>query len=190
MKEIRVSNRYAQSLLNLGVERNELENIQQDMDVIQGTLNDNRDLVLALKSPIIKSDTKSSILKSIFAGEVGETVMTFLNIMIQKGREDILFDVCKAFNRQYKALKNITTVTVTTAIAADEELQKIIRSFIDDNREKLEITGEIEINEIVNPDIMGGFIVQAGDLQIDQSVKKNFDDLRSEFSKNPYISEL
>lgn len=190
MKEIRASHRYASSLLSLGVERNELEKIQHDMELIRETLAENRELMLALKSPIIKSDTKGKILNNIFSGEVGEIVVKFLDIMLRKGREGILYDVCTAFRRQYRALKNITTVTVTTAIPADDALRSTIGKFIEDSKKQLGITGEIEISEVVNPDIIGGFIIQAGDLQIDQSVKKNFDDLRTEFSKNPYISEL
>lgn len=190
MKEIRVSHRYASSILNLGIERNELENVRQDMELIQATMSENRELALALKSPIIKPDTKAKILKSIFSEKVGEMVLTFLDILVKKGREYLLFDICKAFNRQYKQLKNITTVVVTTAVPAGDEMRKSIGDFIEKAKSNLSITGEIEINEVVNPEIIGGFIIQAGDLQLDHSVKRKFDDLRIEFSKNPYIAEL
>lgn len=190
MKEIRVSNRYASSLLNLGIERNELENIRQDMELVRHTLDENRELVLMLKSPIIKPDTKSNILKSVFAGKVGQTVMAFLEIVVRKGREQVLYDITKSLEEQYRTLKNVTTVSVTTAIPADEEMRSTIRSFIDENIQKLKISGQIEMEELVNPDILGGFIIRAGDLQIDQSVKRKFDDLRLEFSKNPYLAEI
>lgn len=190
MKEIRVSHRYASSILNLAIERNELENIRQDMELIKETMNENRELALALQSPIIKPDTKANILKGIFAGKVGEMVMTFLDILVKKGREYLLFDICKAFTLQYKELKNITTVAVTTAVPADEEMRKAITDFIQQAKSNLSITGEIEIKEVVNPELIGGFIIQAGDLQLDHSVKRKFDDLRIEFSKNPYIAEL
>lgn len=190
MKEIRVSNRYAASLLNLGIERNELESIRQDMELVAQTLNENRDLVLMLKSPIIKPDIKSNILKSIFAGKVGQTAMAFLEIVVRKGRERALYDIANAVSRQYRTLKNITTVSVTTAIPADEEMTKTIRGFIDKHIQKLNISGQIEMEEVVDPEIVGGFIIRAGDLQIDQSIKRKFDDLRLEFSKNPYIAKI
>jgi len=190
MKEIRVSNRYAKSILSLGIERNELENIRQDLALVGDVINENRELAVALKSPIIKSDTKNNILKSVFAGKVGETVMLFMDILVRKGREHLLFDICKEFLRQYKALKNISTVHVTTAIASDEAQRAEILSFIERAKSSFGITGTIEIDEKVNPELVGGFIIQAGDLQIDHSVRRKFDDLRSEFSKNPYISQL
>lgn len=190
MKETRVSNRYAKSILTLGIERNELENILQDLDLVGNTINENRELASALNSPIIKGDTKNNILKSIFAGKVGETVMTFMDILVRKGREHLLFDICKEFTRQYKELKNITTVHVTTAVESDDSLRGEIREFIERAKSSLGISGTIEIKEKVRPEIVGGFIIQAGDLQIDHSVRRKFDDLRSEFSKNPYIPQI
>ena len=190
MKELRVSNRYAASLLNLGIERNELENIKQDMDLVGETLTENRELLLMLKSPVIKPDTKSKILKSIFAGKVGQTVMAFLDIVVRKGREHLLFEVYKAMQRQYNVLKNITIVSVTTAVRSDDQMRQIIHNFISENKSRFGITGEVKFNEKVDPEIIGGFIIQAGDQQIDHSVKRKFDDLRLEFSKNPYIAEI
>lgn len=190
MKEIRVSNRYAKSILALSIERDELENVRQDMALVGQVLKENNDLMLALKSPIIKSDTKKNVLHKIFADQVGEMLINFMDILVRKGREHLLFDISNEFLRQYKALKNISTVHVTTAIASDDAQRAEIMSFIERTKTSFGITGTIEINEKVNPEIMGGFIIQAGDLQIDHSVRRKFDDLRSEFSKNPYISQL
>lgn len=190
MKEIRVSNRYASSILSLGVERNELESMLLDFKLLSQTISENRELALALKSPIIKPGTKRNILGSIFQGKVGETVMAFLNLLVNKGRGDMLFDVAKAFVSQYKALKNESTVLVYTAVEPDESLRHEINKFIEQSKKQLRITGTIELEEKINPELIGGFIIQAGDLQIDHSVKRKLDDLRIEFSKNPYISEL
>lgn len=190
MTETRVSNRYAASLLNLGIERNELENIKQDMDLVGQTIDENRDLLLMLKNPIIKPDSKSKILKSIFAGNVGQTVLAFLDIVVRKGREHLLYDISKSLTEQYKLHKNITTVTATTAIAADKQMSQTISDFINKNQDRFGITGTIEIEEVVDQEIMGGFIIKAGDLQIDQSVKRKFDELRLKFSKNPYVAEI
>lgn len=190
MKEIRVSNRYAASILSLGIERNELEIIRQDFELLRQTISENHELALALKSPIIKPDTKRNILASIFGDKVGVVMKTFLNLLVSKERADMLFDISKAFLIQYQALKNETTVMVSTAIAADESLRHEINKFIEQSKKQLGITGTIEIQEKVNPDLIGGFIIQAGDLQIDHSVKRKLDDLRIEFSKNPYISEI
>lgn len=190
MKELRVSHRYAKSILSMAIERNELENVRQDMALVGQVLNENGDLMLALKSPIIKSDTKNNVLNSIFAGKVGEMAMSFMAILVRKGREHLLFDISKEFEHQYKTLKNITTIQVVTAIPVDEELRSEINAFIKRHSADLGITGETDIKEIVRPEIMGGFIIQAGDLQIDHSVRRKFDDLKSEFSKNPYIAQI
>lgn len=190
MKEIRVSNRYANSVLSLAIERNELETVREDFELLKKTISENHELAVALKSPIIKPGTKGNILKEIFQDKVSELMMTFLNLLVTKGRENMLFDVSKAFLNQYRVLKNVTTVMVSTAIDPDEALRHDISKFIEQSRKQLGITGTIEIEEKVNPDLIGGFIIQAGDLQLDHSVKRKLDDLRSEFSNSAYISEL
>ncbi len=190
MKQPRVSNRYAKSVLALAAERNELAAVREDLLLVGNSIRQSRELSNALSSPIIKSDAKMRALRSIFAGKVGELTSQFMEILVRKGRESLLQEVCEAFEAQYKALKNITTVEVTTAIVPGDQLRVHIESFVGRMKSALGITGEIDLIEKVKPTIMGGFIVQAGDLQIDQSVSRQFDDLRIEFSKNPYISEL
>lgn len=190
MKQLRVSNRYAKSILTLAMDRNELEKVRQDMQLIGDTIGDSRDLSNALKSPIIKSDAKLKVLDTLFGDKVNEMVMGFVRILVRKGREHLLHEICEEFEKQYKTLKNITSVVVTTAIPVDDQLRVHIESFIGGLKQSLGITGHIDLREEVRPEIIGGFIVRAGDLQIDHSVSRKFDDLRIAFSKNLYISEL
>lgn len=190
MKKPRVSNRYAKSILTLAAERNELSAVREDLLLVGNSIAQSRELSNALSSPIIKSDAKLRVLRSIFAGKVGELTNQFMEILVRKGREALLQDVCEAFEAQYKQLKNITSVIVTTAMPPDEQLQVHIESFVGRMKTVFGITGQIDLIQEVKPSIMGGFVIQAGDLQIDQSVSRQFDDLRIEFSKNPYISEL
>jgi F-type H+-transporting ATPase subunit delta len=190
MKEVRVSNRYAKSLLSLGESRNELDKIQQDISLIGNTIESNRDLLNLLKSPIIKSDKKAKILGEIFTGQVGEVVQKFVNILIVKKREYLLGDVCVEFEKQFKELRKILTIEVVTAVAADEEMRSSFAPLIEKIKQKLNPTGPIAIKETVDVDILGGFILRAGDIQLDHSVARKFADLKGAFSKNEYISKI
>ena len=87
MRSTRLSSRYAKSLLNLVVEKNKLEDTLKDMNYIVSLCSFNKDLVLMLKSPIIKTDKKISILSEIFSKKMSETTMVFINIITNKKKK-------------------------------------------------------------------------------------------------------
>ena len=72
MIETRVAYRYAKSLMDLSLEKGELEQVRNDMQLVFNTINENRDFALMLKSPVIKTDKKLDILKSIFTEKIGQ----------------------------------------------------------------------------------------------------------------------
>jgi len=126
----RVAVRYAKSLIDLGVEQNVLEDFHKDMTSLQEALT-NRDLRLLVKSPIIKADKKIAIFKEIFGGSSHKATMAFYDIVMKKGRESILPEVATAFMHQYKKLKHVTGVKLTTATPLnDEALQAIKKTLL------------------------------------------------------------
>src|SRR6202000_3493312 len=112
----RLAARYAKSVLDLAVDRAQLDNVYNDMLLIKGALRDSRDLVTLLHSPIVKADKKGSILDAIFAGKISEITAAFIKLLLQKERETYLPEIVTAFIGQYKEYKGIQTVRLTTAV--------------------------------------------------------------------------
>lgn len=180
-----VASRYAKSLIDLAVETKQLEEVRKDMLLIKSVCNTNHDFVLLLESPVVKTDKKMAIFKTIFEGKISNTTQAFLNIIAAKRREGYIDDIAKAFDDQYKLHKNITTVTVETAVALDAKLKQEILTLV-----KKSVTGEIDLVEKVVPSLIGGFILTINDKQVDQSVKRKLNDLRKNFSDNDYVPNL
>jgi F-type H+-transporting ATPase subunit delta len=86
MQNTKAGIRYAKSLFKLAVERNEIEVVNADMTLVNKTISENPDLRSMLKSPIIKSDKKASIIKAIFSSNIGITTSAFLDLIIKKRR--------------------------------------------------------------------------------------------------------
>lgn len=185
MKETKVATRYAKSLISLAKERNELEAAFQDMEIIYKACKDSYDLRIFLKSPVINVDKKKKVLNSVFAGKIGALTTGFLNIIAGKGRENLLAEIASEFIHQYKVSKNITEALVISAYPLDESIREKIMSLI-----KETTTGEVEIKEIVDSEIIGGLVVRIGDKQVDASIRKKLNALKKEFSKNLYIPEF
>ena len=185
MKATRLTSRYAKSLLTLVIENNSLEETLEDMKLILAVCSENRDLTLLLKSPVVKSDKKLSILSDVFSKSITELTMTFINIITSKKREKFLEGIAGSFVSLYKSHKNIETVSLTTACTIDENTKSEILKYIKKNRKS-----EVELTEVINEDIIGGLIIRIGDKQLDASVSKNIKELKKSFNKNLYIKDF
>jgi F-type H+-transporting ATPase subunit delta len=180
--ESRVASRYAKSLLDLAVERGELESVQQDILLLHTTIKQNRQLELLLTNPIIRSDKKKAVLNSLFKGKISLLTLKFLEIISSKNREEIVLSIATEFLNQYRVYKGITKAQVVTTFALTPELRSRFIAIV------AEITGNtVELEEKVDKDLIGGYVLRIGDKQIDESLKTKLEELEAEFSRNPYV---
>ena len=181
-----VAYRYARSLMQLAIERGELPQVQEDMRMVANTCAGSRDLIVVLKSPVIKGDKKDRILELLFGGKVSAMTSSFMGIMVRKGREAMLPEVAEAFEEIRKVHDNVVTCVVTSAVPLDEEARNKVKAMA-----SAEHPGKtIQLTEKVDPSLIGGVIVRIGDEQYDGSVSRRLNDLRRKFSENPYIPEI
>lgn len=186
MADSRAASRYIKSLLGLAVEKKVLEDVHRDMLLFSDAIAKSRQFELLLLSPVIKHDQKLEILKRIFQGKVHSLTMAFFEIITRKNREPILASVAKEFHNAYNEYKGIGRATVTTAIPLDAntraEFEKLVKAYSEKK--------EIELLERVDPELIGGFVLNVGDRQVDASVRSKIKALKVKFSENPYIKEL
>lgn len=177
MKDTKVSTRYAQSLLDLAIEKNLLNNVYADAKLINEIVASNRDFVLMLNSPVIKTDKKLAILKEILASNVNELTMKFVNLITSKKRESILDQIFESFIALYDEYKGIQKIIVTTVNGIDDGLRKKVLELV-----KSTTKNEIELVEKKDASIIGGFVLKIGDRQIDSSVVRTLKTLKKDLS--------
>lgn len=186
MADSRAASRYVKSLLDLAVERKALDEVHRDMLFFSDVVSKSRQLELLLQNPVIKHDQKLEVLKRIFAGKVHSLTMAFFEIIARKNREPILASIAREFHNAYNEHKGIGKATVVTATPLDAkaraDFEKLVRSYSDKK--------EIELIERVDPELIGGFVLNVGDRQVDASIKSKIKTLKVKFSENPYIKEL
>ncbi|MFZ5553932.1 MAG: ATP synthase F1 subunit delta [Bacteroidota bacterium] len=185
MKGVRVSSRYAKSLLSLAIEQKSADAAYNDMRLIEEVCQSNRDFVLLLKSPVIKADTKIKIIDKIFSGKLTKLTSSFITIIANHRRESLLNEIAGSFVMQYKNYKNIATAEIITAYKIDDTLRKKLADLISKQENR-----EVEIVEKVNKDLIGGIVVRINNRQYDGSVLRKINDLRKDFSKNAYIDQI
>jgi F-type H+-transporting ATPase subunit delta len=176
MSGSRAAVRYAKAILSFALEQNKEVEVNNDMLLIASTINENRDLQVLLDNPVLKSDLKKSTLKEVFASKVSSLSIGLIDLLIDNKRLAIIKEVADKYTVLYDKLKGIEVAKVTTAIPLTKELNAQVLKKVK------EITGkEATIENNVNPDIIGGFILRIGDVQYDASISNKLKVLRRQF---------
>ena len=186
MPNPRLASRYAKSLIDLAIERGQLENVFADMQWLKAVCKSNRDFVNLLKSPVIKADTKKKIVDAVTAGKIGELTAAFTTLLIGKGRESNLPEIITAFIAAYNAHKNIHTIQLTTAHPVSDAM----RTAIVEQVKKSAGFQHVELEEKVDADLIGGFVLQVGDKLVDASVAYDLRAIAKQFKNNDFIYKL
>lgn len=186
MADARAASRYVKSLLDLAIEQKALENVHTDMLFFSKVSDENKAFQLMLKSPVIPHDKKRAILAKLFQGKVHKLTMSFFDIITKKNREPLLPVIAKEFHNAYNDFKGIGKATITSAVPLDEKLRKEFEELVKKYSDKK----QVELVEKVDPEMIGGFVLNVGDKQIDASIKNKLKALKLTFSQNPYIKEF
>jgi F-type H+-transporting ATPase subunit delta len=184
MQGTRVAARYAKAFIDLTLQQGVLEAAYTDMKCIADVCKSNRDFVNFLKSPIIKTDKKQEVLMQAFAGKLNKVTETYLQLIAAKKREMFLPEIATEFVNQYKEKKNILTAVITTAYGIDDVVRKQVIDIVKGNG-----NNEVVLEEKINKDIIGGFIVRVGDKQVDASILNKLNDLKRSFTENPFLKK-
>ena len=178
MADIKAASRYVKSLLNLAVTKGVLEEVHADMLAFDKVLDENRQLLVVLRSPIIKHDKKKNILEALFRGRFNELTLSFFRIITEKNRERLLPLIAAEFHNAYNEHQGIGKVSVVSAVPLGNELRDEILALA----RKVVGKSRVELNEELDPEIIGGFILNAGSQQIDSSIKHQLKVLQLNFS--------
>lgn len=176
----RIASRYAKSLLDLAIEGKNLDTVLGDIEGFS-TMLENRDLQLLIKSPIVSASDKSSIFKKLFEGKVSDLTMTFFNVILRKGREKYLPEIASEFLHQYKDYKGITDVILTTAAPLSDDLLAEIKAQLVNSSSTKET---VEIETKIDKDLIGGFVVEIGDLLYDNSIAHKLNEMKKQFASS------
>jgi F-type H+-transporting ATPase subunit delta len=182
----RVAGRYAKSLIELAQERGVLQSVMGDIEYfLEATKN--RDLAMLLQSPIIAADKKQSILDAIFGKKFDVLTKGFFALCIKKNRSNALIDIAKEFIQQYKDMKGITSIKITTATPLSKDTVEAIRKRFEASSATAKT---VEVETAIKPSLIGGFVVEFGDKLYDASVAAKLAALKKQFVGNIYESKI
>lgn len=176
MKSTKSAIRYSKALLELAIEQNKVDLVLSDMDFFYTTSSENKDLLVFLKSPIIRSDKKLTVLQALFS-HFDILTSSFMQLITKNRREALLMEIAASFIKLVKDHKGIVPVTLISASALSKESKDKILS-------KIKVSGQIELTEVIDTNLIGGFVVRIGDIQIDASVNNQLKKLKLDLITN------
>lgn len=186
MRNPRLAGVYAKSLLDFAKGANQLDAVSKDMEYVKAACKASPEFAHLLSSPIIKDDKKASIVAAVLKDKVSASTWAFLTLVIQKNRAQYLDQIAQAFIEQYDAYNGIHEVLLTTAVALDDNTQKII---VDKLKSAAQLD-KVKLNSKIEPDIIGGFILEFDNKLIDASVSRKLNDLKLQFADKSYLSVI
>jgi F-type H+-transporting ATPase subunit delta len=177
MNSTKAASRYAKALLELAIEQGNLEKISSDMAYLYKICKEEKDFVILLNSPVIKSDKKITIFKSLF-GDFDRLSSMFIDLIAKNRREYMLGQIADSFEAQLKAHDGIVPVTLLSAKALATKTKDAIMGKI-----SASVDGKLEVNEVIDESLIGGFIVRMDNKQIDASVSTQFKNLKQRLTR-------
>jgi len=173
-----VAERYAKALFELALEKGVAGEVYQDSLSITNVCENSRELRLLLKSPILNSGKKLTILQEIFGKNINSLTMTYLLIMVRKNRESFIPAIAIQLVELYQAYRNILTVHFKSPVLPDEVTRKQVLDLME------KYTGaDIDLKAEIDESLIGGFILKWKDKQYDASIRREIDDMRNAIAK-------
>ncbi len=178
MSSYRVARRYAEAAIDLAEEQKQADRLAGDLELLQRTLKESRDLVAFLRSPVVPKEKKRALLAELFGSKVSELTLTFLNMLIEKGREDALAEIIDEFFKLRDDRLGIVTLHVRAATEMTKDQQQMIVNRFEGITQK-----KVRIAFSVDKQLKGGFVARVGDTMYDGSVRRQLELLRERFAE-------
>lgn len=174
MNDSKISVRYARALFQTALEKKNLDQVNQDMLFISEICKtpETREF---LRSPIIVPSKKEAIFHKMLGDNVEPITLSLIDLVVKNGRESFLPAIARVFIHETKKFKGITESVLTTAVKVDDNVRKQISELISEV-----FKTKVDLKENIDPEIIGGFILQIDDSYIDASIKNKLRKIKKE----------
>jgi F-type H+-transporting ATPase subunit delta len=168
---------YARALFEVAQERDELDEIRDELGTFADALNDSRDLRVFLFSPYFSTEEKKDGLERAVQG-ASEAFMNFLAALLERHRMPVIFRIRQRYEVMWQEENKLLPVEVTTAIELDDDVVSGIGDRIGEQTGR-----KIELSSTVDPDIIGGIVLRVGNQILDASIRNRLNQLRKQVAR-------
>ena len=173
-----ISTRYARALLKGATDAKLEEQVYQEMMTLAKSYMDVPELRQTIDNPMLDKDKKQTLLETAAGGATSELMRTFIALVLKEDRENMVQFMAYSYVTLYRKQKNVIRGKLTTAARVSPETEQKMRQMVESMTQ-----GTVEFETEVNPDIIGGFILEYDTFRMDASVKSKLNNILNTLKK-------
>ncbi|MCR4853520.1 MAG: F0F1 ATP synthase subunit delta [Prevotella sp.] len=173
-----ISVRYARALLKSATEQKLEDAVYQDMQTLADCYVRVPQLRFTIDNPMLAKDKKLALLKTACGDKRSEVTDRFIEIVLNEDRESILQFMANSYITLYRQQKNVIRGRLITATAVSPSTEQKMRQMVESRT-----NGKVEFESEVNPEIIGGFILEYDTYRMDASVKSKLNSILNTLKK-------
>ncbi|MDY3848706.1 MAG: F0F1 ATP synthase subunit delta [Prevotella sp.] len=173
-----ISVRYARALLKAATDANVEDRVYDEMQTLAKSYIDVPRLRTTIDNPMLPKDKKRQLVITAMGGEVTQLSEAFAELVLREDRENVLQFMANSYITLYRKQKNIIRGKLTTAVAVSEATEQKMRQMVESKTK-----GTVEFETEVNPDIIGGFVLEYDTYRLDASVQSQLREVLTQLKK-------
>ena len=169
-----IPHRYAKALYKFAMEHGTAKAVYEEMKNVISSFQNNPRLAKVLANPFVGNKEKSDLLKAAAGDKIEDSFLGFIKLILENRREEFALQMALAYRDIYRKANRISQVRITTAVKLPEAEMEKLRNMVSDSFKQT----ELEFSEFINPEIIGGFIIDVDDSRMDASINNEIEQLR------------
>ncbi len=174
-----ISVRYARALLKSALDAKIDQQVYQEMLLMARCFVEVPELRHTIDNPMLAKDKKEMLLKTALGGDKASALAkAFVALVLKEDRENMMLFMANSYITLYRQQKNIIRGKLTTAVAVTADTEQKMRKMVESKTK-----GTVEFETEVNPDIIGGFILEYDTYRMDASVKSKLSSILTQLTR-------
>ena len=173
-----ISVRYARALLKSATDAKIEQQVYAEMQQIAKSYIEVPQLRSTIDNPMLSKDKKEALLLTAAGKEPSPLMKAFVQLVLKEDRESVMQFIANSYVTLYRQQKNVIRGRLITAAAVSPETEQKMRCMVESKT-----NGTVEFESQVNPDIIGGFILEYDTYRMDASVKTKLNSILNTLKK-------
>jgi len=163
---------YAEALFEVAKEKGRLDEVREELGEFADALDASHEMQVFFFSPYFSSAEKREGIERSVSG-ASEEFVNFLELLVEKHRMPVIFRIRRAYEEMWKRENKRIDVSVTSAVELDEKIVEEIGAAIEKQTGR-----KVELSSTVDDSILGGIVLQVGNMVLDASIRNRLEKLR------------
>ena len=173
-----ISVRYARALIKSAIEQKIQDRVYKEMQTLLQSFIKVPQLRFTIDNPMLDKSTKERLLVTASGTDVSDLTKRFIQLVLSEGRESTIKFMAASFITLYRKKYNITSGTLITAVHVTPDVEKKLKQKVESRT-----NGHVEFQTVVNPEIIGGYILEYDTYRLDASIQNQLRSILTQLSR-------